>query len=300
MKINKRLTRHEFREHFGSSGQCLQYLSEKKWSGGYACRKCGHSKYSKGKKMHGRRCTRCGYDESPTSHTLFHKLKFGIDRAFEMTFDIVTSKKGANSIWLAEKYGVKQMTAWFFRQKIQVAMKSSQRFPLEHEVHVDEFEIGTPKEGEPGRSHSEGKARVVIALEYRKGKPGRGYARMIEDYSSTSLKPIFDDHIRKDASVITDGWSGYSPLKKHFPKLKQRLSNNGKNFTMLHLQIRNFKNWLRGVHSYCNREYLHRYIDEYFYRFNRLNFRESIFEKLLDRMVSTKPITHESVRCIAT
>ena len=61
--------------------------------------------------MHGRGCTRCGYDESPTSHTVFHKVKFGIDKAFEMTFDIVTGKKGANSIWLAGKYGVKQMTA---------------------------------------------------------------------------------------------------------------------------------------------------------------------------------------------
>jgi len=300
MKINKRLTREEFRNNFGTEEQCLQYLSDQKWSAGFTCRKCGHGKHSNGKQMHGRRCTKCGYDESATSHTLFHKVKFGIDKAFEMTFDIVTAKKGANSIWLAEKYGVKQMTAWFFRQKVQVVMKSSERFPLENEVHVDEFEIGTPKEGEPGRSPSDGKVRIVIALEYRDGKPGRGYARIIEDYSSKSLKPIFDDHIRKDASVVTDGWSGYSPLKKHFPKLKQRLSDKGQNFTMLHIQIRNFKNWLRGVHSYCNREYLHRYIDEYFYRFNRLNFRDSIFEKLLDRMVGAEPITYESIRCSAT
>lgn len=300
MKINKRLTRKEFRDHFGTSDQCLRYLSDQKWSGGYACRKCGHGKHTNGKKRHNRRCTKCGYDESPTSHTLFHKVKFGIDKAFEMTFDIVTCKKGANSIWLAEKYGIKQMTAWYFRQKVQVTMKSSKRSPLEKEVHVDEFEIGTPKKGEPGRSHSEGKIRVVMALEYREGKPGRGYAKIIEDYSSISLRPIFDDHIRKDASVVTDGWSGYSPLKEHFPKLKQRLSDNGQNFTMLHIQIRNFKNWLRGVHSYCNKEYLHRYIDEYFYRFNRLNFRDSIFEKLLDRMVHAEPITYESIRCNAT
>ena len=72
------------------------------------------------------------------------------------------------------------------------------------------------------------------------------------------------------------------------------------NFTMLHIQIRNFKNWLRGVHSYCNKEYLHRYIDEYFYRFNRLNFREAIFEKLLDRMFLSEPITYGAIRCSAT
>jgi hypothetical protein len=60
---------------------------------------------------------------------------------------------------------------------------------------------------------------------------------------------------------------------------------------MLHIQIRNFKNWLRGVHSYCGREYLQKYIDEYFYRFNRRNHRASILDKLIERCVECSPIT---------
>ena len=83
--------------------------------------------------------------ESPTANTLFHKVKFGIENAFEMTYDISTSKKGANSIWLAERHGVKQMTAWLFRRKVHQAMKSREVFPLKNQVHVDEFEIGTPQ-----------------------------------------------------------------------------------------------------------------------------------------------------------
>tara|TARA_B110000259_G_scaffold125294_1_gene141848 strand:+ start:4149 stop:4289 length:141 start_codon:yes stop_codon:yes gene_type:complete len=43
-------------------------------------------------------------------------------------------------------------------------MKSSEEFPLKDEVHVDEFEIGTPQKGEQGRSASEKKVRVMIAL----------------------------------------------------------------------------------------------------------------------------------------
>ena len=58
-------------------------------------------------------------------------------------------------------------------------MKSSVQFPLEDEVHVDEFEIGTPQKGEQGRSMSEKKMGIVIALEYRNGKPGRGYAKVM-------------------------------------------------------------------------------------------------------------------------
>lgn len=227
---------------------------------------------------------------------MFHKVKFGIAKAFEMAYDIATSKKGASSIWLAERHGVKQMTAWLFSRKVQQAMKSSEKYPLTEQVHVDEFEIGTPQKGEQGRSKSEAKTRVVIAIEYRDGKAGRGYAKVIKDYSAKSLEPIFETHISRDASITTDGWSGYKPLKKKFPHLSQKLSDKGKNFTMLHLQIRNFKNWLRGVHSYCNKETLNEYIDEYFFRFNRLNFRDTILDKLLSRMVTHQPMTYKSMK----
>ena len=271
-------------------------MAEEKWKVGYSCIKCNYLKYCRGKKSLNRRCTKCGYDESPTANTLFDKLIFGIENAFEMAYDITTSKKGANSIWLAERHGVKQMTAWLFRRKVQHAMKSSEKFPLEDEVHVDEFEIGTPQKGEQGRSKSENKIRVVIALEYRNGKTGRGYAKVIEDYSSKSLSKIFEIHISTEAKITTDGWSGYKPLMKKHPRFEQKLSNKGQNFKMLHFQIRNFKNWLRGVHSYCNKETLNQYIEEYFFRFNRLNFRETILEKLLCRMIKEKPITYQSIK----
>lgn len=120
-------------------------------------------------------------------------------------------------------------------------MKSADKYPLQNEVHVDEFEIGTAQKGEKGRSKSEKKIRVVMTLEYRSGSVGRWYAKIIKDYSYKSLKPIFEDHIKKDASAVTHGWSGYKPLMKIYPKLEQRLSNKGQKFKTLHIQTRNFK-----------------------------------------------------------
>ncbi|NEN23238.1 hypothetical protein G3O08_06960 [Cryomorpha ignava] len=84
-------------------------------------------------------------------------MKFGIENAFEMLYNIATSTKGANSIWLGERFEVKQTTAWFIRRKVRTAMVSSGQNPLDGDVHVDEFEIDTPKKGEQGRSKSEPK-----------------------------------------------------------------------------------------------------------------------------------------------
>jgi transposase-like protein len=256
MKLQKKLDRATFKSRFGTKKECYQYLANLKWSDGYSCIKCDHNDYIRGKQPSSRKCRKCCYDESPTSGTLFHGLKFGIDKAFEMLYEICVGKKGASSIWLAEHFGVQQKTAWYFRQKVQQAMKSSGNNPLEGVVHVDEFEIGTPQKGEQGRSASDKKMRVVIAVEERDGKSGRAYAKVIDNYSSASLRPVFEEHISKDASIMADGWTGYKPIKEDYPQLKQILSDKGRNFKMLHIQIRNFKNWLRGTHSYCNKEYL--------------------------------------------
>lgn len=273
MKVVRKISRREFENHFGTNEQCMEFLAEKKWKNGFVCNSCKHECYYKGKKRLNKRCKNCGREESPTAHTLFHKVKFDLYKAFGILYDVMTSTKGANSIWLAERYGVSQNTTWLFRRKIQHYLKSGGKNPLTLEVHVDEFEIGTPKKGKQGRAKTNEKVRIVIATEIRDGKVGNAYAQVITDFSSASLKDIFDKHISIDADIKTDGWRGYSPLKRIYKKLKQEESDNGANFPEIHFQIRNLKNWLRGVHSYCSTENVQDYLNEYFYRFNRRNFR---------------------------
>jgi hypothetical protein len=107
MKILKGLSRKGFRSKFGPEDQCLAYLSAPKWGDDYSCRKCKNKRFSAGTKEYNKCCSRCGYDKSPTSHTLFHKIKFGIENGFEMADDFATSTKGTSSICLAERFVVK-------------------------------------------------------------------------------------------------------------------------------------------------------------------------------------------------
>ena len=85
----------KFNKYFQNDEDCYRYISEIKWSldNPYNCRKCGHSKYGKGKKPYSRRCAKCNYDESPTAGTMFDKLKFSLLVAFHIVFKI-SKKKG--------------------------------------------------------------------------------------------------------------------------------------------------------------------------------------------------------------
>lgn len=278
----------EFADKFSTDKDCYDYLFSMKEEIGYKCLKCGNNEYRKGRNRYYRRCTKCHYDESVTAGTLFHKLKFPIRKAFHILFRISTKKKGMSTIELANEFDLRQKTCWLFKSKIQDAMRSSGKHPLRGTVHVDEFLIGGPEEGRPGRSQG-AKKKVIIAVEVpRKGQTGRAYARVIKDFSSESFRPIFEKRIDAKANVETDGFSSYSPFKKNF-KLKQFYSEMGKTFPELHIQIMNFKKWLIGIHHHCAEHYLQKYLDEYFYRFNRRNHMNSIFHKLLKRFVKQKP-----------
>ncbi|MFH2141206.1 MAG: IS1595 family transposase [Bacteroidota bacterium] len=279
----------KFNRRFKDDDDCYKYLASIKWiDENFLCRKCGSDKYCKGKKPFSRRCIKCRYDESPTSGTMFDKCKFSLLIAFHIVFKISTKKKGMSSVELSREFELRQKTCWEFKWKIQQAMQSSKQYPLEGDVNVDEFFIGGPEEGKRGRS--KGKKRlVVVAAENVNGGIGRAYAKVIEAASAKEFKPFFESHIDKTARVITDEWNGYIPLKKDYPALMQIPSNEGKNFSDLHLHIMNLKGWLRGIHHHCSKERLQGYLDEFHYRHNRRNNMDTIFDLLIKRMVENQP-----------
>lgn len=120
---------------------------------------------------------------------------------------------------------------------------------------------------------------------------GRAYARCIKGYSAEDFKPFFEGHIDVRAHVITDKWTGYSPLKNDsYERLKQVKSGGGKNFPQLHTHIMRFKAWLRGVHHHCSEKHIQGYLDEFHFRFNRRGFLDSILDKLLTRIVAAQPL----------
>lgn len=283
----------KFHKIFDSDDACYKYIAAIKWVDVYYCKKCGNDKYCKGKKPYSRRCLRCQYDESPTAGTMFDKIKFPLHLAFNIAFKISTKKKGMSSLELSKEFEQRQMTCWEFKWKIQQAMQSSKKYPLEGDVEVDDFYIGGPEDQKRGRS--KGKKRlIVVALEKVKDGVGRGYAQIIEEACAKEFEPFFNAYISKSADVLTDEWKGYLPLKKEYPTLRQKPSNNGQNFPDLHIHIMNLKGWIRGIHHHCSKERLQGYLDEFHFRYNRRNNMDTIFDKLIERMVRNKPIRIKS------
>lgn len=296
MKIFRGQNVIQLSERFKTDQDCREYLSEVKWFEGYICRKCGHNK-SQIRKDFSRTCNICSDTESAMADTLFHKVKFGLKNAFFICFEMATTTKSLSASQMAVRIGVQEKTARMFMHKVRESMKSSEDFPMTGVVNVDEYVVGGYEEGKPGRSYDSKKKKAVCAVELTKeGKVKRFYTFQIPDYSSKSLRKIFDKHIDKSAKITTDKWKGYNPIAKDYD-LTQILSEKGSNFKALHVMIHQVKAWIRTTYSWVSEHNINRYFDEFCYRINRSQSKETIFNNLIKRMVTADNITHRQIIC---
>ncbi len=285
----------EFTTQFSCDKDCLKYLSDIKWVNGFSCRKCNHTKFSE-RSNHQRCCTLCKHIESPTAGTLLHKVKFGIQKAFMIMFEMSATTKGFSASQIAKRYGITRKTAWLFMHKVRKAMESNQGHPITGTVHVDEFVVGGKESDKQGRSYHSKKKKIVCAVELNKqDKIKRVYALRIEDFSAKSLETIFTNHIDKTAKVITDQWKGYRPLQMDYD-IKQVPSDKGNNFKQLHIAIHQMKSWIRTNYSWVHKDHIDKYLAEYSFRINRSIYKESIFHKLTERMIAKPGLTYQQIK----
>ncbi len=286
----------EFVEHFKTDINCKEYLANLKWGEGFKCVKCGNCT-SQIRKDFSRTCNKCSHTESATANTLFHKVKFGLRKAFFMCFEMSTTTKSLSASYMGVRFGVTEKTARLFMHKVREAMKSSENHPIDGKVHIDEFVVGGKEAGKVGRSYDSKKKKVVCAVQFtNKMQVKRMYALKIDNFSAKELKHIFEKHIDKKAKVTTDLWKGYRPIAKEYD-ITQIESDNGRNFKTLHIMIHKIKSWIRATYSWVSAFNINRYLNEFCYRINRSQSKQNIFNNLINKMVQADKINQSEIIC---
>ncbi|MFK5972396.1 MAG: hypothetical protein QM485_03865 [Flavobacteriaceae bacterium] len=109
-----------------------------------------------------RQCFRSNYTEFPTAGTLFHKVKFGLLKAFFIVYFVSANKKDITYTELSSKLVLRQKTCQKFKRKVIKVMKSSDKYPITGTAEVDETVFG-----EQGVRDRKNKKLVVITIEKR-------------------------------------------------------------------------------------------------------------------------------------
>jgi hypothetical protein len=122
----KALSFDDFIKTFPDESACYRFIEELKWEDNYVCYRCGNSKYIKGKDLFARKCTKCRYIETIKANTIFHNVKFPIEKAFQLIYLTLTTEEEVSTYELARKLDLQQKTCWSFRQKIMLKIKEKQ------------------------------------------------------------------------------------------------------------------------------------------------------------------------------
>jgi hypothetical protein len=256
----------QFTKQFNSPEACYELLSQYKWKDGFKCRRCNCTEAIKGRTVYHRRCKSCYYDESCTAHTLFHKIKFPITKAFAIVFQMATMKKGMSSCEISRQYGITQETAWFFAKKVRLAMNSVLKEQSEH-CHCAR-ELSRILKEKP-------ELKLKTANMSKRINKNRG-----EKQSLHRLKYALCNSIMK--SVLS---------AKKSQNMKKRISAEGilrperrgkrilNELHLLHPKLEtvwpefrmfNLKSWIIGIHHRITLEHLQGYLAEFAFRyFNR-------------------------------
>ena len=284
----------EFSDRFKTDDDCKEYLSQIKSKTPFKCSRCNHTACQT-RSDFSRQCNICRHTESATANTLFHKVKFGVRKAFFICFEMATSTKSLSASYMGVRYGITEKTARLFMHKVRESMSSGGNNPMNGMVHVDEFVLGGKDIGKTGRSYDSKKKKAITAVELTgDGKVKRMYAMKIEDFSAESLQYIFINHISRQAKITTDKWRGYRPIAKAYD-ITQIESNNGLNFKALHTMIHQVKSWIRTTYSWVSEGNLNRYFNEFCFRINRSQSKSTIFNNLITKMVLGQKIYQEKL-----
>lgn len=111
-------------------------------------------------------CRKCKSKISPCSGTIFHNVRFGIVKAFEIVIYYHSEKYSVSSIKIAKKYGITQKTAYNFLMKVN-NNKAFIKKLLEKKEHNKPFKYETERQ-KKARKELENKLKNLPKLKENK------------------------------------------------------------------------------------------------------------------------------------
>ncbi len=297
----------EFQAWFSTDEDCLDYLEWLRWPTGFVCPKCGHNggwRLGDGRFM----CPACGGRTSVTAGTIFDRTRTPLTVWLTAIWQFTSGKDGISALSLKRTLEIgSYQTAWAMLHRLRSVLVRPGRERLSGIVEVDETYIGGVEPGLRGGRAKGKKVLTGIAVEVHEPK-GMGRCRMLPlaDASGDSLDAFVVDHIEPGTRVITDGWMGYSGLKKlgyvHDQHSQRAARARGEDpnelLPAVHRVASLAKRWLLGTHQgSVDDAHLGSYLNEFVFRSNRRHSRSRgmVFYRVLELAAAHDPVRYKDM-----
>lgn len=283
----------EFRQRFRTEAQCARYLMTRKYPEGVRCKHCDPDRFYLRQKRFMYECRRCGYQESPKAHTLFHGSNVSLRDWFWAIHLFTVSKGGISALELQRRLGFgSYKTAGYLLHKLRSAMqKRDGQYRLGGLIELDTAYFGKRA------SHNQG--AVFIAVENRGQRAGFAKVQQVSTASRTTAQRFAQQALGSSSLVNTDGGFEFRSLHQvgveHDYQIADSVEVYQSWMPWVHKLISNLKACLTGTYHGVRTKYLHLYLAEYLFRFNRRQWLGELFNRTLTAALSTGQIRYADV-----
>jgi transposase-like protein len=263
-----------------------EYLESVRWADGVVCPHCGESKRepyrlkSKATKRRLWKCRACRKQFTVTVGTIFESSHVPLNKWLAAFYLLCSSKKGMSAHQLHRMLGVQYRTAWFMFHRIREAMRDPAFTPrLTGTVEADETYIGGKRKGQTGRpgAKDKNKAAVMTLVE----REGRARSFHVASVTAHDLKGAIRLHVERDAQIMTDEWRSYLGLGAEFASHEVVSHRAGEyvrgavHTNTVEGYFATLKRGVNGVYHHVSPAHLHRYLNEFDFRYNARHVSDS-------------------------
>jgi transposase-like protein len=286
---------------FPDQEACIHHLEALRWLNKPQCPYCKSEQSTKRVGTQRHQCNGCNRSYSVLVGTIFEDTKLALPKWFLAIALILNAKKGLSSRQLSRDLGINRNTAWYLQMRIRKAMQEGEDNDLFNGiVEIDETYIGGAKANHSKKKRQarrdnglqitgmQDKQAVIGLLE----RAGRIKLQVLEKAHGKTIKPIIEQTVSKDASLVTDGFGGYAGLSKQY-KEHQVLNKDKEEYVRGEYHTNTIEGfWTllkRGIYGQYHKvtvRHLQEYLNEFTFKYNHRK-NKSVFDLLVNKCILT-------------
>jgi hypothetical protein len=294
-------------QDFLTEAECMAHFKQTREQEGVYCKKCQHEihYWLAGKMMW--QCKKCKFRTSLKSGSIMENSKMTFRKWYRVMIMMSSTKKGFSAKEMQRQLQANRYeSTWNLMHKVRKSMGARDtKYSLKDQVELDEgyFRVETTAHLKKGQKRGRGSVTVVpvsIMVESTRlenletgivsTKCGHLKMQLVSDLKAETMDQVAKENLDPSVVAFTDGSTSYINLPKilesHQPT-KSSSETTKKELKWVHTVISNSKRIFNGIHHKINTNYIQNYLDEFCYKFNRRNFKDKLFDRLVIAVAQT-------------
>ncbi|HXB14742.1 MAG TPA: IS1595 family transposase [Solirubrobacteraceae bacterium] len=293
---------------FPDDATCLEHLWRTKYApdGEHAdCPKCEQERvFKKYATKQGRQswtCTGCGLHVHPTAGTIFQGSSTSLHLWYYAMYLMTSTRCGISAKQLERQIGVSYRTAHRMLRLIRTELMKDDGTMLAGDIEADEasvdgkprkpqgkhpyLTIGPSRRSEAQKLRERSRATVFAAVE----RGGRIKATVLPSRRGPGLNRQLVQWVHPESIIITDEWSSYNGLDRHFIA-HSRINHSTGMYVEGSTHTNTVEGWfghlkpsIKGTYRQVSHRWLQGYLNEFTFRYNERYSDTPMFRTLLAR-----------------